>query len=97
MMKSVKSESTALVMDSPCGPGAPCRAKLEAMEIAHRRALQELQEEHEGELRELEEQKDRRMQMETRSAEQGKAASSSSAGSTCCSSLLSVTALSQNN
>ncbi|TNM86042.1 hypothetical protein fugu_008313 [Takifugu bimaculatus] len=59
IMKSVKSESTAMVtmMDSPCGPGAPCRAKLEAMEIAHRRALQELQEEHERELRELEEEK----------------------------------------
>lgn len=69
-----------MVMDSPCGPGAPCRAKLEAMERAHRRALQELQEEHERELRELEEQKDRLMQMERWSAQQGKAASSSSPG-----------------
>lgn len=68
------------MMASPCGPGAPCRAKLEAMEIAHRRALQELQEEHERELRELEEQKDRLMQMEIRSAQQGKAESSSSLG-----------------
>lgn len=66
--------------DSPCGPGAPCRAKLEAMEIAHRRALQELQEEHERELRELEEERDRLMQAEIRSAEQGKAALRSSPG-----------------
>lgn len=52
---------------------------------AHRRALQELQEEHERELRELEEEKDRLMQMEMRSAEQGKAArSSSSPGQNCC-------------
>lgn len=43
------------------------------MGVAHRRALRELQEEHERELRELEEEKDRLMQMEMRSAEQGKA------------------------
>lgn len=61
------------VVDSPCGPGAPCRAKLEAMEMAHRRAVQELQEEHERELRELEDQKDRLMQMEVQAAEKGEA------------------------
>lgn len=77
-MESVERESAATVTDSPCGPGAPCRAKLAAMGEAHRRALQELQEEHERELRELEEEKDRLMQMEMRSAEQGKAARSSS-------------------
>lgn len=79
--------------DSPCGPGAPCGAKLEAMEVAHRRALQELQEEHGRELRELEEQKDKLMEVEKRSAQQGKAASSGSLGSF----LLSVIVMFENN
>lgn len=59
-------------MDTPCGPGAPCRARLEAMEMAHQRALQELMEKHEREMRELEEQKDRLMQEEIQSAAKGK-------------------------
>lgn len=60
------------LMDSPCGPGAPCRAQLEAMEMAHQRALRELRERHEREIRELEEQKDRLMQEEIQSAAKGK-------------------------
>lgn len=59
-------------MDSLCGPGAPCRAQLEAMEMAHQRALQELMEKHEREIRELGEQKDRLMQEEIQSAAKGK-------------------------
>lgn len=59
-------------LDSPCGPGAPCRDKLEAMEMAHQRALQELMEKHKREIRELEEQKDRLMQEEIQSAAKGK-------------------------
>lgn len=59
-------------MDSPCGPGAPCRAKLEAMKMAHQRALQELMEKHEREIRELARHKDRLMQEEIQSAAKGK-------------------------
>lgn len=59
-------------MNSPCGPGAPCRAKLEAMEMAHQRALQKLIEKHEREIRVLEEQKDRLMQEEIQSAAKGR-------------------------
>lgn len=59
-------------MDSPCGPGAPCRAKLEAMEMTHQRALQKLIEKHEREIRELEEQKDRQLQEEIQSAAKGR-------------------------
>ncbi|XP_061572697.1 TRIO and F-actin-binding protein-like isoform X2 [Cololabis saira] len=51
-------------VDSPCGPGAPCRTRLEAMEVSHRRELQELQEKHAREIRELLEEKDRRVQEE---------------------------------
>lgn len=61
--------------DSPCGPGAPCRAKLEAMEVAHQKALQELQEKHVREIRELEEQKDRMLEDEMQTAAKGKAES----------------------
>lgn len=73
-MKSIKIGSTAVgtILDSPCGPGAPCRAKLEAMEVAHQRALQELQEKHEREIRELEDQKGRLIQEEIQSAAKGK-------------------------
>ncbi|XP_026158815.1 TRIO and F-actin-binding protein-like isoform X2 [Mastacembelus armatus] len=49
-------------VDSPCGPGAHCRARLEAMEVAHQKALQEMQEKHEREIRELEEDRDRMLQ-----------------------------------
>lgn len=58
-------------MGSPCGPGAPCQAKLEAMEMAHQKALQEVMEKHEREIRELEEQKHRLMQEEIQSAAKG--------------------------
>ncbi|XP_074520916.1 uncharacterized protein LOC141786091 [Halichoeres trimaculatus] len=65
-VESIKKERAALgiEVDSPCGPGAPCRAKLEAMEVAHRKTLQELQEKHIKEIRELEEQRDRMLQEE---------------------------------
>lgn len=60
-----------LEVDSPCGPGAPCRARLEAMEVAHRKALQELQEEHKLEIRQLEEQRDKMLQEESQAAAKG--------------------------
>lgn len=62
-------------VDSPCGPGAPCRARLEAMEAAHRKTLQELQEKHVREIRELEEQRDRMLQEESQAAAEGEAGS----------------------
>lgn len=65
--------SVAMEVESPCGPGAPCRAKLEAMEAAHQRELQELHRKHARELRELEEQKDRLLQEEVLTAARGKA------------------------
>lgn len=58
-------------VDSPCGPGAPCRARLEAMEVAHHKALQELQEKHEKEIRELEEQRDRMLQDKSEATAKG--------------------------
>lgn len=63
-------------VDSPCGPGAPCRARLEAMEVAHWKALQEMQEKHAREIRELEEQRDKMLQEESQAAAQGKSDSS---------------------
>lgn len=60
-------------IESPCGPGAPCRAKLEAMEVTHQKELLELQEKHMREMRELEEQKDRQLQEEIQAAAKGKA------------------------
>lgn len=76
-MESIKRERAAIRIetDSPCGPGAPCRAKLEAMEVAHQKALQELQEKHAREIRELEEQKDRMLEDEMQTAAKGKAES----------------------
>lgn len=65
--------SIGMQLESPCGPGAPCRARLEAMEVAHLKELQELQEKHARELRELEEQKDRLLQEEMQTAAKGKA------------------------
>lgn len=62
-------------VDSPCGPGAPCRARLEAMEVAHQKALQELQEKHAREIREMEEQRDRMLQEESQTAAKGTAES----------------------
>lgn len=74
-VESIKKERAAMVIgvDSPCGPGAPCRARLEAMEIAHQKALQELQEKHAREMRELEEQRDRMLQEESQTAAKGTA------------------------
>lgn len=59
-------------IDSPCGPGAPCRAKLEAMKMAHQKELQELMEKHGREIRELTKDKDRLMQEEIQSVAKGK-------------------------
>ncbi|XP_022614339.1 myosin phosphatase Rho-interacting protein-like isoform X3 [Seriola dumerili] len=69
-VESIKRERAAMgfELDSPCGPGAPCRARLEAMEVAHRKALQELQEKHEREIRQLEEQRDKMLQEESQAA-----------------------------
>ncbi|KAI3353286.1 hypothetical protein L3Q82_019825 [Scortum barcoo] len=69
-VESIKRERAAMgiEVDNPCGPGAPCRARLEAMEVAHRKALQELQEKHAREIRELEEQRDRMLQDESQAA-----------------------------
>lgn len=73
-VESIKKERAAMgiAIDSPCGPGAPCRAKLEAMTAAHQKALQELQERHEREIRELEEQKNRMLEDEIQTAAKGK-------------------------
>ncbi|XP_008275845.1 uncharacterized protein LOC103354298 [Stegastes partitus] len=69
-VESIKRERAAMgiEVDSPCGPGAPCRAKLEAMEVAHRKALQELQEKHAREVKELQEERDRMVQEESQAA-----------------------------
>ncbi|KAM9314172.1 TRIO and F-actin-binding protein-like [Pholidichthys leucotaenia] len=69
-VESIKRERAAMAIkvDSPCGPEAPCRATLEAMEVAHRTAIQELQEKHAREIKELEEQRDRMLQEESQSA-----------------------------
>lgn len=58
-------------VDSPCGPGSPCKARLEAMEVAHRKALQELQEKHKREIRELEEKRDRMLEEKSQAAAKG--------------------------
>ncbi|XP_054460781.1 TRIO and F-actin-binding protein-like [Anoplopoma fimbria] len=69
-VESIKRERAAMgiEVDSPCGPGAPCRAQLEAMEVAHQKSLQELQEKHAREIRELEEHRDRMLQEESQGA-----------------------------
>ncbi|XP_034754655.1 TRIO and F-actin-binding protein-like isoform X2 [Etheostoma cragini] len=64
----IEVATLGIEVDSPCGPGAPCRAMLEAMEVAHRKTLQELQEKHVREIRELEEQRDRMLQEESQTA-----------------------------
>lgn len=58
-------------VDSPCGPGAPCRARLAAIEVAHQKALQELQEKHKREMRVLEEQRDMMLQEKSQAAAKG--------------------------
>uniref|UniRef100_A0A087Y3H9 PH domain-containing protein n=1 Tax=Poecilia formosa TaxID=48698 RepID=A0A087Y3H9_POEFO len=69
-VKSDRKENQAreIDVDSPCGPGAPCRAKLKAMEAAHQKQLQELQEKHAREKKKLEEERDRMLQEESQSA-----------------------------
>ncbi|KAK2816926.1 hypothetical protein Q5P01_025117 [Channa striata] len=69
-VESIKKERENIrtEVDSPCGPGAPCRVTLEAMEAAHQKALQELQERHEREIRELEEERDRMLQDKSEAA-----------------------------
>ncbi|KAM4603384.1 TRIO and F-actin-binding protein-like [Polymixia lowei] len=69
-VESIKRERVAMgmEMDSPCGPGAPCRARLESMEAAHRKTLQELQEKHAREIKELERERDRLLQEESQAA-----------------------------
>ncbi|KAK5926560.1 hypothetical protein CgunFtcFv8_022121 [Champsocephalus gunnari] len=69
-VESIKRERAAMRIeaDSPCGPGAPCRARLEAMEAAHQKTLQELQEKHAREIKELEGQRDRMLQEESQAA-----------------------------
>ncbi|XP_068452519.1 TRIO and F-actin-binding protein-like [Clinocottus analis] len=68
--ESIRRERAASGVEvcSPCGPGAPCRARLEAMEAAHRKALQELREAHAREMEELEERRDRMLREESRAA-----------------------------
>ncbi|XP_056143785.1 TRIO and F-actin binding protein b isoform X2 [Lampris incognitus] len=53
-----------------CGPEAPCGRSLEAMERAHRQALEELQKQHKRQTRELEMEKDRLLLEETRATAQ---------------------------
>ncbi|KAM7010164.1 TRIO and F-actin-binding protein-like [Tautogolabrus adspersus] len=67
---SIKKEQAAMGIEvkRQCGPGAPCRARIEAMEIAHRKALQELHEKHAKDIWELEEQRDRMLQDERQAA-----------------------------
>uniref|UniRef100_A0A3P9PM70 PH domain-containing protein n=1 Tax=Poecilia reticulata TaxID=8081 RepID=A0A3P9PM70_POERE len=69
-VESVRKENQAREMDvdSPCGPGAPCRAKLKAMEAAHQKQLEELQEKHAREKKKLEEERDRMLLEESQSA-----------------------------
>ncbi|XP_061627455.1 TRIO and F-actin-binding protein-like isoform X1 [Phyllopteryx taeniolatus] len=68
--ESVKRERAAMAIkvDSPCGPGAPCGARLEAMEAAHRKEVLELREKHEREISESEGQRDRMLEEERQSS-----------------------------
>ncbi|XP_061685129.1 TRIO and F-actin-binding protein-like isoform X2 [Syngnathoides biaculeatus] len=68
-MESVERECApvAIKADSPCGPGAPRRARLEAMEAAHRKEVLELRERHEREISRLEGQRDEMLEEERRS------------------------------
>ncbi|CAL8273561.1 unnamed protein product [Gadus morhua 'NCC'] len=63
-VEGIKREraSMRVEVDSPCGPGAPCRATIQALVAAHRTALQELQEKHGREIRDLGAQLDRLLQ-----------------------------------
>ncbi|XP_061535969.1 TRIO and F-actin-binding protein-like [Phycodurus eques] len=68
--ESVKRERAAMAIkvDSPCGPGAPCGARLEAVEAAHRKEVLELREKHEREISESEGQRDRMLEEERQSS-----------------------------
>ncbi|XP_061766278.1 TRIO and F-actin-binding protein-like [Nerophis ophidion] len=66
-LENVKKERAAR-LDSPCGPGAPCRAMLEAMEAAHQQEVQELQEKQERKMKEVEAGRERMLQEERRAA-----------------------------
>lgn len=72
-VETIKQEHAAVEVevDSPCGPTAPCRAKLEALVVAHRKALQELQEKHALEKKELEEERDQVLQERSQAAAKG--------------------------
>uniref|UniRef100_A0A3Q3MYH8 TRIO and F-actin-binding protein-like n=1 Tax=Labrus bergylta TaxID=56723 RepID=A0A3Q3MYH8_9LABR len=72
-VESIKKERAAMgiEVERQCGPGAPCWARIEAMEIAHRKALQELHEKHAKEIRQLEDQRDRMLQVERLAASKG--------------------------
>lgn len=65
--------SMGMELESPCGPRAPCRAKLEAMKVTYQKELQELEEKHANELKELEKLKDKQLQEEIQTAAKGKA------------------------
>ncbi|KAK7929987.1 hypothetical protein WMY93_006382 [Mugilogobius chulae] len=69
-VESIKKERAAMgiEVESPCGPGAPCRIKLEALVADHQKELQELQEKHEQEVRKLKEQRDNMLKEESRTA-----------------------------
>ncbi|KAM7394140.1 hypothetical protein PAMP_020959 [Pampus punctatissimus] len=69
-VESTKRECAAMDIEvgSPCGPGAPCRARLEAMEVTHRKALQELQDKHAREIKELEGERDKVLKEESQAA-----------------------------
>ena len=73
-VEGIKRERMALGMevDSPCGPGAPCRARIEAMVAAHKTALQELQDRHGREVRELEAHRDKLLHEESQGSARGK-------------------------
>ncbi|XP_069053110.1 TRIO and F-actin binding protein b isoform X1 [Lepisosteus oculatus] len=53
-----------------CGPGSPCARSLEAMERAHRQALEEMQRRHDREKRELEGERERLLEEETHATAQ---------------------------
>lgn len=72
-VESIEKEHaiSGVEVDSPCGPSAPCRARLEAVAAAHHRTVQELQERHARAIRELEEERDRALHEGRRAAARG--------------------------
>ncbi|KAL1005828.1 hypothetical protein UPYG_G00064470 [Umbra pygmaea] len=71
-VKLLRKEQVTMGMevDSPCGPGAPCGKRLDAMKVAHHRALQDLQESHAREVEELQRQRDGLLQEESQATTQ---------------------------